>query len=255
MSLSFTTILKSEFKKTKNIYGLTLSLAGPLFVVAGMAIYYWSRMHEITGPDPHRWKTHARFIFNFFFFLYPLYAALIGFLLTNIEHKNKGFKLLFTLPAPKAYFYISKILILIFWMAASMLLGLALLVGSGQLFGALYPETGYAMAVPWAVFLPFMFKLFIATLCILSIHYVLSLYWDNFIISVGSACFLVVFGMVVYRWEHAHWVPYAHSLKHFIDFMSDSQTFLNREVWISLAYATIFFIGGYFLMAQKQIKS
>jgi len=254
MSLSFTTILRSEFKKTKNIYGLTISLAGPLIVVLGMAVYYWSRMHEITGPDTYRWKTHARYIFNFFFFLYPLYAALIGFLLTNIEHKNRGFKQLFTLPAPKAYFYLSKILILIFWMVASLLLGGALMVWSGQLFGAMYPETGYALDIPWELFLPFFFKLFIATLCILSIHYVLSIYWDNFIISVGSACFLVVFGMVAYRWEYSHWIPYAHSLKHYLDYMSDNQVFFNREVWISLAYAAVFFVGGYFLMARKEIS-
>jgi hypothetical protein len=220
-----------------------------------MAIYYWSKMNEITGPDTLRWKTHAQYIFNFFFFLYPLYAALIGFLLTNIEHKNRGFKHLFTLPAPKGYFYVSKILILVFWIASSMLLGSLLLVGTGQFLGMLYPDSGYALAIPWDIFLPFLFKLFVTTVSIMSIHYVLSIYWDNFIISVGSACFLVVFGMVVYRWENAYLIPYAHSLGHYLSYLNDGNDFFNREIWIGLGYAVTFFVAGYFLMIRKEIKS
>ncbi|MEM6376893.1 MAG: ABC transporter permease, partial [Bacteroidota bacterium] len=118
MGISFTQILKAEFQKTKNIWGLSLSILGPFAVLLIMTIGFISQS-ENASNEVNPWINLAKYTFQFFFFLYPLFAALVAFLLSNIEHKNRGFKQIFTLPAPKFYFYGSKVLILLFWILSS----------------------------------------------------------------------------------------------------------------------------------------
>ncbi len=254
MSIPFTKILQAEFKKTKNIYGLSISLAGPAIIVLGITAYLATKLGGIKSEDSYAWMNLHRYAFNFYFFLYPLYTALIGFLLANIEHKNKGFKHLFTLPAPKGYFYVAKILILLFWITASMGLGWILIIVCGHLLNAVFPGRGFGLDYPTAVASTFMIRMYIILLGILAIHYFLSLYFDNFIISVGLGCFMVVAGMAIFQWEYSHWIPYSGPVFSFIEFRGGASEVPDKRLWISLGYAVVFFTAGYFLMGRKAIK-
>ena len=84
----------------------------------------------------------------------------------------------------------------------------------------------------------------------------MSLYWDNFIIAVGSAVFLLVTGLVIYgNWRYAYLFPYTYPLMHWLETGQNSTEIISRETWISLSYAVVFFTAGYFLMARKDIKN
>lgn len=253
MSIPFTRVLRGELKKTKNIYGLLISLASPAVVIIGFTFYLFTELGS-KPEDPAIWRMYGRYIFQFFFFLYPLYAALMAFMLVNIEHKNKGFKHLFTLPVPKWYFYISKVLILLMWITASFVVAWVLMISCGKLLGAVFPNSGFQLAPPTNLFFAFYFKLYIVLLGIVAIHYFLSLYFDNFIISVGSACFLVIAGMIIQRWEYSFLFPYSHPLFVQIDYLNNVSTLFNRNLMINMAYAITFFVGGYILMSRKAIK-
>ncbi|MEL7121489.1 MAG: ABC transporter permease [Bacteroidota bacterium] len=253
--IAYLNVLRSEYKKTKNIWGFSISLAGPIVVTLIVAFGTAFNAHKIEGEDAARWFTHGRYIFQFFFFLYPLYVALMAFLLTNIEHKNRGFKQLFTYPAPKSYFYGSKVVVLLSWILSSLITAFIMLVLTGKVLAVLFPHTGYTLEVPYQLFGMFMLRLGLILLSIIAIHFVLSIYWDNFIVSVGSASFLVVTGMVITNWEYSFLVPYCYPLKTYISYMGQNVVIFDRELWIGLAYAVGFFTIGYILMARKQIKS
>ena len=253
MSISFLKVLKSEILKTKNTYGFLISLAGPVLIVGLVFFYYIWKHEDLVDSAINPWINFSRYVFNFYMFLYPLYAALIAFLISNIEHKNSGFKNIFTLPAPKLHFYFSKLSILTFWLFSSLLLGAGLLFLGANLLKVMYPELGFQNYNLEAIILSFHAKLFLNCLCILAIHFFLSLYWDNFIISVGSGCFLVILGMIAARWDKSFLIPYSHSNHIFIDFFNGSTHIFTLDILIGLAYMVLFFIGGYVLMARKEI--
>lgn len=251
--ISFTQVLKAEFQKTKNSWGLTLSLLGPLAVLLIMTIGFISQADTATN-ETNPWIDFAKFTFQFFFFLYPLFAALVAFLLSNIEHKNRGFKQIFTLPAPKFYFYGSKVLILLFWILSSLVFAGILLYFCGQLLGWIVPAYGFhEYSIVPATYV-FLVRLYITLISIIAIHFFLSLYWDNFIVAVGSAVFLLITGLIMYgNWKYAYLFPYSFPIQHWMEYNQGNTQVWNRESWISLIYTITFFSAGYLLISRKNI--
>lgn len=253
MPISFSKILKAEFQKTKNSWGLTLSLLGPFAVLMIMIIGFINQAAEATN-EVNPWISFAKYTFQFFFFLYPLFAALAAFLLSNIEHKNRGFKQIFTLPAPKIYFYGSKVLILLFWILSSIVFAGIVLYLSGQLLGWIVPAYGFHEYTILPAAYVFLARLYITLLSIIAIHFFLSLYWDNFIVAVGSAVFLLILGLIMYgNWKYAYLFPYSYPIQHWMEYNQGNTQVWNRESWISLIYAITFFSAGYLLISKKNI--
>jgi len=257
MQLSFYNVLRAEFLKTKRSFGLTIALTGPLLITSLLVFFIMKNAADFSGSESNPWNNFARLHFQFYFLLYPLFAALIGFLLTNLEHKSRGFKHLFTLPAPKFHFYFSKVLILMFWLLSSLIFAAALIYVGGNLIAWAFPDIGYqnfSIVEPLAVFFV---KMFMVLLSIMAIHFFLSIYFDNFIISVGSACFLVIFGLVVHSagWEYSYLLPYSYGYIIFLDFFTEKATVVfSREMYLSVLYAVVFFSAGYVLMSRKEIR-
>lgn len=254
---TFFDVLYGEALKTKGTWGLTLSLLGPMGVTALIVLYSIKESQHLEASTSNLWFQLGRYHFNFFFLLYPLFTALIAFLISNVEHRAKGFKQLFVLPAPKFYFYFSKWLLLMGWLAASLLLATGLVYGSGYFLELLFPSSPFDQFAPDNALWLFMRNLGIALLAVLAIHYFLSIYFDNFIISIGAACFLLITGMVGTSWEYGHWIPYTYFSRLFIEYVSSGEgiMFGTREMWISLGYVLLFFAGGYWLFARKEVKA
>lgn len=253
MSLPFPNVLHAELLKTRRSYGLLVALGGP-FVFTSIFVLY-VLFHPEKSVDIN-WGNFGRMHVQLYFLLYPIFAALIGFLLTNVEHKNRGFKQLFTFPAPKLYFYFSKVLILLFWLACSIGFAVLLLYLGAGLLELVFEKTGFQEIVLPEALWSFFINLFFALLSLVAIHFFLSIYFDNFIISVGSACFLVIAGMVIgsTTWEYKHLFPYSYGHLLIMQYFAGNTTLFFKEIWISLAYSVVFFAAGYVLMARKEIK-
>jgi hypothetical protein len=135
-------------------------------------------------------------------------------------------------------------------------LATGLLYGLGYLLEALFPALPFDRFAPLEGFWQFMLRLSTALLAVLAIHFFLSIYFDNFIVAVGSACFLLVFGMVVARWEYGYLIPYTYFSSIFVSYLSQGEAALfgAREAGISLGYAVVFFAAGYGLFTRKEVK-
>lgn len=250
--LPFWRVVRGEVLKTRRTRGLLLAIAGPLAVTGLVAAFFVDNAAN-ADPNVSPWKGFNRYLFNFYLLLYPMFAALVGFMLSNVEHKNGGFKHIFTLPAPKSYFYFSKVLILLSWLGFSLLCALGFLVLAGMALHAFFPDYAFTQnALPTATYV-FLFRIFVSLISIVAIHFFLSLYFDHFIIAVGSAVFLVVFGMVAVNHESAWLIPYTFSLQHYLDFLSEKTIWIDKRTWVSLAYGLVFFTAGYWLVARKNI--
>ncbi len=254
--MRFVDVLKAEILKTKRTWNLSLVLLFPVLVTIIVFGYYLKEMlgAENVVAGNNVWMLYSRVFFQFYYFLYPLLAALIAFSLSNVEHKNNGLKQVFTFPVNKITIYFSKVFILLFWMFCSLLLAYSLLMLSGNLLGHLFPEAGFQNYDINLVIITFFVRTFFTLIAIVSIHFFLSMYWNNFIVSVGSACFLVIFGAVVSKWEYSYLIPYSNLQKAFQHFFEAGTTIFSKEIFWGIAYSVVFFFGGYFIMLKKSIK-
>ncbi len=254
--IRFVDVLKAEILKTKRTWNFSLVLFLPIVVTIIIFGYHLKEMlgAENVGGGSNVWISYSRVFFQFYYLLYPLLAALTAFSLSNIEHKNNGFKQIFTFPINKITIYFGKVFILLFWLFCSLLLAYSLLMLSGNLLGYLFPEAGFQNYDINLVIMTFFVRTFITLISIVSIHFFLSMYWNNFIVSVGSACFLVIFGLVISKWEYSYLIPYCNLLKAFEHFFKAGTEIFTKEILWSIGYSIIFFFGGYFIMLKKSIK-
>jgi hypothetical protein len=139
-------------------------------------------------------------------------------------------------------------------MFTSLLLAYLLLVLSGIGLSHLFPQAGFQDFNINQILITFFLKTFLTLISIISIHFFLSIYWDNFIVSVGSACFLVIFGMIINNWKYSYLIPYSNLQKAFINFMQSGNEVFSKEIIWSIGYSVLFFLGGYFIMIKKSIK-
>jgi hypothetical protein len=82
----------------------------------------------------------------------------------------------------------------------------------------------------------------------------LSLYFDNFIIGVGSAVFLMILGAIAANHRLAYLIPYTYPIKAFMGFMSGETGFIDKHTLISLIYGVVFFVGEFWLVSRKNIR-
>lgn len=254
--VNFIDILKAEILKTKRTRNFTIVLLFPIVITLLIFGYYVKELigQGSSGGGGNPWMNYSRVFFQFYTFFYPLLAALIAFSLSNIEHKNLGFKQIFTFPASKFSIYFSKVIILLFWIFCSLLLAYSLLMLSGNLLSTFFPEVGFQDYDLSQTIQAFFTRIFFSLVAIISIHFFLSIYWGNFIISVGSACFLVVFGLVVGNWKYSYTIPYCNLLKAFQDFNKGSTVVFSQEIIWSIIYSIVFFALGYLMIIKKSIK-
>ncbi|MNR36903.1 hypothetical protein D3C85_1548790 [compost metagenome] len=56
-------------------------------------------------------------------------------------------------------------------------------------------------------------------------------------------------------WEYAYMIPYSHpTLALSMSKSKNMDTIFTQEIYVSLIYAVVFFIAGYFIVAKKSIK-
>jgi len=250
----FVDVLSAEIIKTKRTWNFSLVLVFPLIITILVFGNYVNNLLEEDVSGNNLWFMYSRIFFQLYYLLYPLLAAVIAFSLINIEHKNNGFKQIFTFPTSKFSIYFSKVSILLFWMFCSLLLAYSLLILSGNGLTFLFPNAGFQDYNINNIIVTFFLRIFLILISIISIHFFLSIYWDNFIISVGSACFLVIFGLVVNKWEYSYLIPYCNAQKAYTHFFQSGTEVFSKDILWSIGYSIIFFTGGYLVMIKKSIK-
>jgi len=107
------------------------------------------------------------------------------------------------------------------------------------------------------------FKLFLSSLGILSIQFLLSLLWSDFLKPMGIGFVCTVAGVIAgaSHFGYAYLFPYSHPLlaissiapRHAAPMQLDANIW-NKEILVSLIVAVIVFITGYFIVEKRSIK-
>lgn len=194
--------------------------------------------------------------------LLPLFVVLLTSLVVNIETKATAWKHLYAQPVGRGAVFLSKLLLILVLNAVALLLFVGLVLGAGAVLGVLRPTLGFqAHPVPVEVVLWMLGRTYVATLGLLAVQYVVSLYWRSFVVPVGVGMGAVVATVALLSWEHADKIPYAAPLLTSVSMrmskagvLEASHELLKHE-WYSLAWFGAALLLGYALLSRRNMTS
>lgn len=244
-----------ELQKTRRTPAIWIMVLGPLFLSALVFLIYFFKGEDIVrhGMNPYDaflsmgWNNSA-------FFLIPLFVVILNSLILNIEHSNGGWKMLLTSPVSRLNIYLSKWTVINLLSFLTHLFFALFLLGFVFLLSVLKPKIGFDGYEPdLQRFFWWSLKIFIATLGLSTLQYQFSLWMKNSFKSIGIGLMGVISGLILMRWEHIDYYPYAFTGLSFSRFDHENMQFFLHE-YMSLAYAAGILIIGWFLWKRKQFR-
>jgi hypothetical protein len=198
--------------------------------------------------------------------LLPMLIIFIAYSVNSIEHKADTWKTLFSLPISKLSVFGAKYFYAFFLVFLCLALFVLFTLGFGNLLGALKPELKFNEYNAASILTKVYFKLFLSSLGILSIQFLLSLLFRDFLKPMGIGFICTVTGAILgaNSWTYAYLVPYSHPMlalkalgmgKGKPGIMPDiTIDMFTKDTWVSLCIALAVFIGGYFIVLKKSVK-
>jgi hypothetical protein len=237
-----TSIIKTEFIKSKRSASLRLTVIGSAFIpFIFLMMYIFKPEHFIKALSVNPWIEH--YVGGFqsgAAFLLPMFIILITSLVTQTETKNNAWKQVFTAPVSitsviLAKFVMIQVIILSCFVLFDVYMGLtaviANLINPGYNF--------FSSHLDMNAVLMYTLKIYTATLAISAIQFWISLRFKNYILPLGIGMALLITGLVVMRWEYIYLYPYAYPLLTFMTSIKLNQNWLVRHEYISMCYALI----------------
>jgi len=266
---------KSEFYKSRKTFGFWGAIVLPVAIVGLIAILTFFQSSKVAHtPGMMLWLGYVGIVSGFMGnLLLPFYIIFIAYSVNNIEHKADTWKTLFTLPISKWSVYAAKYFYAMFLVFLCLFLFYALLIGTGDLLGMLKPSELHFSDYNIAAYLGEIYlKLFLASLGILSIQFLMSLVWADFLKPMGIGLLGIIAEIVanVSKWEYVYLIPYAHPFLVLTNLREATRStitgktpgampslsidIITREVWVSLVFAVVIFFIGFFIVQKKSVK-
>lgn len=258
--------LVSEFYKSKKTLAFWAAILLPLIICGLITFGFYSSSEKILNfhyPPVVLWAQYSGAALNVMGLLVmPFYVIFMAFSVNNIEHKNDTWKTLFAQPLNKFSIYAAKYLYAVGLILISLFLFAALTYGFGHLLQVVVPKYNFNQYNPLNILINAYTKLFLSSLGILSLQFILSLVWADFLKPMGIGFVGTIMGIITANvgWKYAYLIPYClpalslrvTKVKKGVDPL-DFPVF-TQEIWTSLIYALVLFIIGYFIVSRKSIK-
>jgi hypothetical protein len=259
--------LRSEFYKSRKTLGFWCSILLPFLICLLIFVGFLSHSSKVAAlPGQFLWMTYANTILNIMgVLLLPMYIIFIAYSVNSIEHKADTWKTLFSLPISKWAVYSAKYFYALFLVFLTLLLFYLFTIGSGNLLNTLKPELRFNEFHMESFLGQVYLKLFLASLGILSIQFLLSLIWSDFLKPMGIGFIGTIAGIILGAtgWEYNYWIPYAHPLLAISGLLKHkatgampalSVTMFTNEIYVSLGAALVFFVAGFYIVQKKSVK-
>jgi hypothetical protein len=140
-------------------------------------------------------------------------------------------------------------------------------LGFGNLLGILKPTLKFNEYHIEGFLTQIYIKLFLSALGILSIQFLLSLLFRDFLKPMGIGFVATIAGVILAgtEWQYAYLFPYSHAMLTVRSIhqanMAKGATMpqltvdlLTKDIWVSLAVAVGVYILGYFIVLKKSVK-
>jgi len=258
--------LLSEFYKSRKTLAFWAAILLPIIICGLISFGFYNGSKEIiaaNNPPMMLWGRYSGAALGVMgLLIMPFYVIFMAFSVNNIEHKNDTWKMLFAQPLNKFAIYAAKYLYAVFLIFICLFLFAALTFAFGHLLQVLVPEYNFGQYNPLHILINSYAKLFFASLGILSLQFILSLLWGDFLKPMGIGFVGTIMGIIAANvgWKYADLIPY--SLPTLALRVTKVRKLtgpleipvFTQEIWTSLIYAAIFFIIGYFIVTKKSIK-
>jgi hypothetical protein len=267
MMKGFILSLRSEFYKSRKTLGFWCSILLPLLICLLIFVGFLTHSTKAaTLPGQLLWMMYANSILSIMgVLLLPIFIIFVAYSVNSIEHKADTWKTLFSLPISKWAVYSAKYFYALFLVFLCLLLFYLFTIGSGNLLATLKPELKFNEFHMESFLGQVYLKLFLASIGILSIQFLLSLIWADFLKPMGIGFVGTISGIILVTtgWQYNYWVPYAHPLLAINGLLkrgkapgipSLSVDLFTNEIYVSLAVGAVFFIAGFFIVQKKSVK-
>jgi len=256
----------SEFYKSRKTLAFWAAIILPLVICGLIAFGYYTSSEKILKYNYNGmmlWFQYSSAALGVMgMLILPFYVMFMAFSVNNIEHKNDTWKTLFSQPLNKFSIYAAKYLYAATLLLICIFLFALLTYSTGYLLQALVPKYTFNDYSPAIILSKFYMKLFLASLGILSVQFVLSLIWGDFLKPMGIGFIGTIAGIITANvgWKHAYLIPYSDPTlalkitKASKNARPEDMPIFTQEVWVSLAYGLILFIVGYFILLKRNIK-
>jgi hypothetical protein len=258
---------RSEFYKSRKTLGFWASIILPLLIgVLLFTGFYVKSERLVSLPPMVLWLQFAGAILGIMgSLILPMYIIFIAYSVNSIEHRADTWKTLFNLPIPRWSVYAAKYFYAVFLVFLCLSLFVLFTIGFGNLLSIVKPELRFDNFHMESELAQIYFKLFLSSLGILSIQFLLSLFWADFLKPMGIGFICTIAGVVAASkgWEYSYLFPYAHPMEAISSMIKHNQSdpsnrlqidVFTKDVSVSLIIALVVFVAGYFIVQRKSVK-
>jgi lantibiotic transport system permease protein len=265
----FILAFRSEFYKTRKTMAFWGAVLLPFVICFVVFLGFLSHSDKLaTHPAPMLWMEFAGPVLVVMgSLLLPMLIVFEGYSVNNIEHKAETWKSLFSLPIPKWSVYSAKYLYAFFLIVLCLALFVLFTLGFGNLLSIVKPAFKFNEYHIEGTLMLIYLKLLLSSLGILSIQFVLSLLFRDFLKPMGIGFVATVIGIIManVQWTYAYLVPYAHPMLTTRSIKPDNSgndhtiphitvDLFTKDIWVSLTVCIAVFILGYFIVLKKSVK-
>lgn len=195
--------------------------------------------------------------------LLPLFVIFLANSVNSLEHKADTWKTLFSLPISKWTVYTAKLCYSLILLFTCVTLFAFFIIGYGNVLGFINPHLKFNEYHMEGRLLASFFKLFLSCLGILSIQFLLSFIWSDFLKPMGIGIIFFIIGVIVntISWRFAYLIPYANpaltvkTISNNPNAKSDiTISIFSSEIIVSLIFFAAFMLAGYYFIRRKRIK-
>jgi len=240
-----------KLSKNKEIFGVLLLPVLLIFLIDGYIIYEISKS-DVVNSIPNPWKVLlGRYVFQFFYLLYPVLVAIFVYACCEVEYKNNNYKILFTIPISKSEIFFSKVLFIVLIVLFSIILSYSAFLLNGYFLSLIYPEIGFQNYDYREVIFYTFFKLFVTLSAISMIQLSISLAFKSSIYPIGFSMFMLVFSVIVAQKKFSDFIPYTGSYNALTNIMSENTSFARLD-YNNIVMLILFLLISYYLFKRKR---
>jgi hypothetical protein len=259
---NFISSLTSEYYKSRKSLNFWAAILLPAILCSLVFLGFFAMADKFEKMDGKSiWGLFSGSIFGILGnLLLPLFVIFLANSVNSLEHKADTWKTLFSLPISKWTVYAAKYFYAFLLLFISILLFALFTIGYGNLLGDIRPNLKFHDYHMKGLLLITYLKLFLSCLGILSIQFLLSLIWSDFLKPMGIGFIFFIVGSIInsLNWKYEFLMPYAHPAMA-IKTMNSNQgnvtvSFLTSEIIVSMVLSAVVLLAGYYVVQRARAK-
>ncbi|SEJ83996.1 hypothetical protein SAMN05216327_12349 [Dyadobacter sp. SG02] len=245
--------LAMEKIKIKRTFVIWLALFAPAFVVITAFVAAYTDGDRFYGPGINPWVNFSGHVLvGWALFVFPIYVALQSALYAAVEHNNRAFGYLFSLPVPKWSIYASKLLVLTALVGLSHVALYGFAEGAGWLLGVLKPHYGFQHYTLREVLSRAALWMFLAGWGMIAIQMYVATRFSSFIIPAGIGLFATMAGAISRGFAASRFSPYLWPIC-FLNNSLELKDWHYLYVLLSIAAYVTCAVAGGMVLSRKNI--